>query len=940
MLLRHNTGNVEVLRVRLRRSFDRLGVATAIAVAAVVLFLPAAAWSSSPLVVTNTSDSGAGSLRQAIVDANANPGSTIAFNIPTSDPGFSPSGGWFTIAPLSPLPSLTADGTTIDGSTQTAFTGNTNPAGPEVFLDGRSQVGQGSGIWILSSSNVVEALAVSGFPGPQIVVGSCPNTNCPVLQPINGNAVRGNYVGTDPTGASVLTTPSPNALNGGIGVIYGATNTVIGGTTPEARNVISGSSSYGIELLLTTGVVIEGNYIGTNATGTAALGNFSDGIRVGITSSVTIGGTSPGAGNVISGNGTGHDCCHGTGAGIGVTGVDGLSVEGNLIGTDAHGTSAIPNITGGVVFFGNNGPFVDTVIGGATTAARNVISGNAQSGISIGPGPTGSTATIISGNYIGTDASGTVAVPNAGSGVDVEAPDTVVGGTTAGERNVISGNMISGVAVSGSADGTVVEGNYIGTTASGTSALGNALDNCQCDPRYAGVDVTGGSNSGPSAITIGGTAPGAGNLISGNDAPAVGLVNTGTTAIAIEGNLLGTDASGAQEIGGGGIDLFANVAHAVIGGTTAAARNVMGGVFVGVGSTGTVISGNYIGTNAAGTAMFSGQGQAIGLAPGSVDTVIGGTAPGAGNLIESGSGWAAVAVSPSVSGTIIQGNLIGTDSTGTHAIASTSGTGGGISVEGGDGTLIGGATPGARNTIAFNGGNGVEVDGGTGNTISRNSIFSNGGLGIDLGGDGVTLNDPGDTDTGPNNLQNFPVLTSAGIVAGQLVVQGTIDTPSPQSVTIEIYANAVPAPGADPSGYGEGAVFLGTATPSSSGSFTVSLPAVASGTRISATATDAAGDTSEFAKDATGATTSLCTLTTQFVQSSSNYQRLKPAQKRAVDLLATAACQFVAAIAPRLNASQKAALVAGYKKAVQGLAHDGWLTAEQSAILISLASSL
>jgi len=153
------------------------------------------------------------------------------------------------------------------------------------------------------------------------------------------------------------------------------------------------------------------------------------------------------------------------------------------------------------------------------------------------------------------------------------------------------------------------------------------------------------------------------------------------------------------------------------------------------------------------------------------------------------------------------------------------------------------------NTIAYNSGTGVTVGDGTGTAISRNSIFSNGGLGIDLGGDGVTPNDPGDTDTGPNNLQNFPVLTSALVSSGKLVVKGTIDTPNPETVVLEFFANAVPVPGGDPSGYGEGAVFLGSATAAPDGTFSAVLPPVAPGTLISATATDAAGNTSEFAKD-------------------------------------------------------------------------------------------
>jgi parallel beta-helix repeat protein len=151
------------------------------------------------------------------------------------------------------------------------------------------------------------------------------------------------------------------------------------------------------------------------------------------------------------------------------------------------------------------------------------------------------------------------------------------------------------------------------------------------------------------------------------------------------------------------------------------------------------------------------------------------------------------------------------------------------------------------NTIAYNAGLGALVLQGVRNTISRNSIFSNGALGIDLGGDGVTPNDPGDIDTGPNEFMNFPVLKNANAdpVANQLIVNGSIDTPNPTSVTIEFFASDV----ADPSGYGEGKTFLGTVTPKSNGKFTAMLPIVSVGTVISATATDANGNTSEFAAD-------------------------------------------------------------------------------------------
>jgi hypothetical protein len=125
-------------------------------------------------------------------------------------------------------------------------------------------------------------------------------------------------------------------------------------------------------------------------------------------------------------------------------------------------------------------------------------------------------------------------------------------------------------------------------------------------------------------------------------------------------------------------------------------------------------------------------------------------------------------------------------------------------------------------------------------------IYSNDGLGIDINEDGVTPNDLGDGDTGPNNLMNYPVLTDAKVTQGKLKIKGTIDTQNPETVTIEFFANPVPYPGGDPSGYGEGAIYLGSDRPNPQGKINVILPTVAPGTLITATATDANGNTSEF----------------------------------------------------------------------------------------------
>ena len=139
------------------------------------------------------------------------------------------------------------------------------------------------------------------------------------------------------------------------------------------------------------------------------------------------------------------------------------------------------------------------------------------------------------------------------------------------------------------------------------------------------------------------------------------------------------------------------------------------------------------------------------------------------------------------------------------------------------------------------------------NRITQNSIFDNHALGIDLDALeddwGVNPNDPGDGDIGPNTALNFPVLTSALATPGRLVVKGSIDTPNPRLLTLEFFSNAVPTPGGDPSGHGEGAIYLGSGRPNPQGKFTATLPPVPAGTLISATVTDAENNTSEFAEN-------------------------------------------------------------------------------------------
>ena len=203
---------------------------------------------------------------------------------------------------------------------------------------------------------------------------------------------------------------------------------------------------------------------------------------------------------------------------------------------------------------------------------------------------------------------------------------------------------------------------------------------------------------------------------------------------------------------------------------------------------GKTISGNFIGTDVSGT-LDLGNTES-GISSGGNGNVFGGNTAAAVNLI-SGNNVSGIAL-PNSNSNIVQGNLIGTQVNGTAALGNT---GAGINLNGGSAVFntIGGSGTGEGNTIAFNGSDGVQLgDAGVGNNILGNSIFSNGTtnmhLGIDLGADGVTPNDNQDADTGPNNLQNFPILTSALKTGSTNTITGTLNSTPSQTFTIDFYA--------------------------------------------------------------------------------------------------------------------------------------------------------
>ncbi|MFL6216136.1 MAG: HYR domain-containing protein [Blastocatellia bacterium] len=352
----------------------------------------------------------------------------------------------------------------------------------------------------------------------------------------------------------------------------------------------------------------------------------------------------------------------------------------------------------------------------------------------------------------------------------------------------------------------------------------------------AGLDLQA-SNSVVSGLVINGF-PGAGIFIS----------DDGSNNNIIIGNFIGTNASGTAAIpNGSGVSVV--TLNNQIGGTTSGAGNLLSGntgpgVDIAFDATGNVVRGNKIGTTVSGNAALPNGDQGVGISQ-AMNNTIGGVTPGSGNLI-SGNNGSGIFLTNGVTGTLIQGNLIGTNAAGTGALQNDDGI---VLSLNAAGITIGGESTGAGNTIAFNLNAGVSIvsSSSTGNAISGNSIFSNGGLGINLSDDMVTPNDNCDADTGPNNLQNFPVLTSASSGGGQTVVQGTLDSEPGATFTVEFFSNAT----CDASGNGEGRTFIGstsvTTTASCTRNFSATLSvAVAAGEVITATAISSTGDTSEF----------------------------------------------------------------------------------------------
>jgi hypothetical protein len=396
----------------------------------------------------------------------------------------------------------------------------------------------------------------------------------------------------------------------------------------------------------------------------------------------------------------------------------------------------------------------------------------------------------------------------------------------------------------------IVEGCYLGLNLTGLTDASTGLN---------GILLTNSPNN-----TIGGLDATNRNYISGNNQSGVNLGGTLSTNNALLGNYIGLNATnGAVANSADGIRV--NAPRNIIGGSATGARNVISGntgqgIEITTAGLGTIVRGNYIGTDPTGAVDRGNTLDGILSSAGGI--IIGGSGAGEGNLISGNAGDGIELTSLTATNNLVFGNIIGANLTATTGLPNDDN--GVLITTSSRSNIIGGVLTGEANVIAFNGIDGITVAAAvanTNNTFRGNSIFSNGTvsgeLGIDLGTSGITANDSGDADTGANQLQNFPVLAWVTNTPTETIFSGALNSRPSVTYTIDFYANT----DVDTDGAGEGKYYLGTTNlttaADSNVTFTVSLPVVAlPGRYISATATDPFGNTSEFATNVSAVSTS------------------------------------------------------------------------------------
>lgn len=658
------------------------------------------------------------------------------------------------------------------------------------------------------------------------------------------NQIEENLIGTDLTGNL-----SFGNSNGGIILTDNTSQNIIG-----SRNIISGNGRNGIHIFSEShNNTVFNNFIGLTQDGSADNGNTDYGVFVAGYENIV-------NQNVISGNGTGVRISR-TPNSSGEMSARNNELWGNKIGTNADGTAAVGNRRSGIELTGGA---VNNLIGGNFTTG-NLVSGNGDGNGTNGRGiyiftadaddfdQTTDTpsANRILGNYIGSNAAHDAAIPNQRSGILVfNSPDNIIGNSdspTSGSGNVVVGNGVAGIAVTGeNATGNRIDYNYVGVTREGL-AIGNNPD---------GINIDGAPQT-----LIGN------NNICGNMGSGIAVTNVQFSPITglspyfgglftkISGNVVGVlrDSNGNSISIPNGIGIKLQNASGVLIGDTAggSTKNIISGnteagvVIEDIASLLNKINNSIIGTDENGS---SGLGNGVGIKiRGAKQTTIGDVENLLKNVIKLNQQSGIQIEGASAEQNKIINNLI--ESNASHGVLITNGAK--INEVGGTGANTG-------NTINSNGGSGVRVDETAGhcNLVDPNSIYGNGGLGIDLGDSGPTPNDPLDADTGANNLQNYPVVTNQTINGnGDLLVSYKVDS---APVNSDYGTNGLRIEFFKSDSSGEGEIFLNadfyTVADYNSlapGVKTVNLgnaAAMGFGTndRVTATTTDASGNTSEF----------------------------------------------------------------------------------------------
>jgi len=549
---------------------------------------------SQTFVVTNTGNTGAGSLRQAILDANANCGhDLIKFNLGA--------GGPFTISLSTALPSLTDnDGATIDGWDNSGNDGTPNtipvfnatggtPLNPvyKIILGNAGTIP--TGLTLASDNNVIQGLVLQNFGD-----GTPSNNDVQITISGNDNKILGCNIGMDATGTT-------KGTNNYVGVSISGVDNLIGDGTATGANLISGMNNSGVGVYIngasTTGNLVKGNMIGLQKDGSSfVFGSIQIiGVRIdGSAVSNTIGGSVAGEGNVISGNSDG--AAGGVGIYIFTNPGVGNSIKGNIIGPRADGVGFVTSNKQGSGINISSSP--NNTIGGNTVGERNIISANESEGIVIlGATSIGNT---IKGNYIGINKNGTAIIAgstqNFGVNIGTSSGDgNILGGTGASEGNLISGNTSAGVYLNSSAaTGNTILGNTIGPQADRVTYL---TSNAQ----LFGVRIINSLNN-----VVGGNTAGARNIISANETSGVYIAGASSTGNIVKGNYIGPSFSLATIPGSSqdyGVYVLSSAANNKIGTGLAneenqIAFNTVEGVYLtSLAATGNLVSGNPIYNN-------------------------------------------------------------------------------------------------------------------------------------------------------------------------------------------------------------------------------------------------------------------------------------------------------------------------------------------------------